>query len=403
MNTIHISKQKIFDDKNGVFAYELVFKDDMHNLTSLSSTVKGTAQVILSSITSQKLDKLLGPKSMAFINVDEETISRGILDILDKNRFIINILDDIKLNDKIISKIIQYKKRGFQLSIENFDSSAQMIVKFRKLFNFVDIIKMDVVASEFENLEKIVKKFKNSRIKLLAQNIETKEDYQSFKDMGFNYFQGYFLDQPEVMDITGSREPTQFIILKLIKLIRDNDTTEELEFFLRQQPDLSYKLVQFLNKSKKFDVEIKSLTQVITLMGRNQLLRWLLLYLYSEVATTPASKTILELAVKRAEKMEADAAPANKDKAYIAGMFSMLGSIFETNIKDLMRDIKLDSDIASLVLEKKGIFAASLMKAEKEEKAYLRKVMLENFEQLDTTDIIYTLEDGGVIIEKDKF
>jgi len=136
-------------------------------------------------------------------------------------------------------------------------------------------------------------------------------------------------------------------------------------------------------------------------MGRDKLQRWLMVYLYSEVSTNPASKTMLELATKRAEQMESDARHPHKDKAYLAGMFSMLSSIFDTDIKELMRAVNMDSDITTLVLEKKGIFAGSLMRAEEAEKAYLKKVMLANFEKLSTKDLIYTLEDGGVEIDKD--
>jgi EAL and modified HD-GYP domain-containing signal transduction protein len=402
VNVINISKQKIFDNKNQLYAYELVFKDGANNDTSLSSSVKGTAQLIMSSITSKELDKLLAPKTLAFVDVNEEILSKGILDVLDKDRFILNILEDIDLTEKVVSKIIQYKKRGFKLSIEHFDSSAQMIKKFNILFNYVDIIKMDIVLSEPENLEKVMSKFKGGRIKLLAQNIESKEDHKICLEMGFDLFQGYYLDKPEVIEIIGSKEPAQFIILQLIKIIKDNNSTEQLEFFIKKQPDLSYKLVQFFNNSKRFNVKIESLTQVITLMGRDKLLRWLLVYLYSEVSQNPASKTILALAIKRAERMEAEADFRHKDKAYLAGMFSMLSSIFETDIKELMNHIQMDSDITSLVLEKKGIFAGSLMRAEIAEKEYLKAIMLANFEKLHTTDLIYTLEYGGVYIDKSK-
>lgn len=403
MNIIHISKQKIFDSKNQLFAYELVFKDDEENETGLACSVKGTSQLIISSITSKELDKILLPKTLAFINVNEEVLLKGILDVLDKDRFVLNILDTINLDDKVVSKIIQYRKRGFRLCLEGFDSSAEMIIKFRRLFNFIDIMKMDVVLSEPENMKKVMAKFKDTRVKLLAQHIETKEDYQTYLDMGFDYFQGYFLDRPEVIEIIGSKEPAQIIILQLVKIIKDDYSTQALERFIKQQPDLSYKLIQFLNNTKKFDVIITSLTQVITLMGRDTLLRWLFVYLYSEASKNPASKTILQLALKRAERMEKEASLANKDKAYLAGMFSMLGSIFETDVKDLMKHIKMDADITSLVLEKKGIFAESLERAEKAEKEYLKKVMMENFERLNTQEIIYTLQDGGVSIDNEKF
>lgn len=403
MNIIRISKQKIFDNKNQLFAYELLFKDEEDNETSLSCSVRGTAQLIISSISSKELDSLLVPKTLAFVNIDENVLLKGILDVLDKDRFILNIVDTIDLNEKVISKLIQYRKRGFRLCIESFDSSNEMILKFHRLFNYIDIIKMDVVLSEPENMKRVMSKFKNTRVKLLAQNIESKEDYQVYQEMGFDYFQGYFLDRPEVIEIIGSKEPTQLIIMQLIKIIKEDYSTKRLENFIKQQPDLSYKLIQFLNKTKKFDITITSLTQVITLMGRDTLLRWLLVYLYSEASKNVASRSILKLALKRAERMESEASLENKDKAYLAGMFSMLSSIFETDIKDLMRHIKMDKDITSLVLEKKGIFAPSLERAEKAEKEYLKKVMMENFEKLSTSELIYTLEDSGVPIENDKF
>lgn len=398
MNEISVSKQKIFNKNNKVFSYELVFKDDANNITGFSNSVKETAQLIIGAVSSKELDKLLGRDTLAFVNVDDQTITKGILDVLDKDRFVLNISEDIKLTEEVISKIIQYRKRGFKLSLEHFDSSAVMIKKFHRLFNYIDIIKMDVALSEPENLEMVMNKFKGTRIKLLAQSIETKAEYIKYKEMGFDFFQGYILDKPEIIEISGSKEPAQFIIMQLIKIIKSNNSTEELEFFIKLQPDLSFKLIQFFNKSKKLTVKVKSLTQVITLMGRDKLLRWLMVYLYSEVSKNPASQTMLELAIKRAERMESEADDKYKDKAYLAGMFSMLGSIFETDIKE----VKMDNDITSLVLEKKGIFASSLMRAEKIEKDYLKKIMLANFEKLSTSELIYTLEDGGVEIDKDK-
>lgn len=403
MNLIHLSKQKIFNRKNEVFAYELLFKDSSDRQTGLADSVKGTSKLIMSSITSPELDRLLGKNTLGFVNIDEQTLTKGILDILDKDRFVLNILEDIKLNDTIINKIIQYKKRGFMLSLERFDSSAEMINKFRQLFNFIDIIKMDIALSLPENLEKVVKKFEGTRVQLLAQNIETKEDYKKCQDLGFHLFQGYYLDRPEEIEIVGPKEAAQFVILQLIKIIKeDNTANEKLELFLKKQADLSFKLIQFFNSSEKLNTRVESLTQVINLMGRQKLLRWLLVYLYSELSQNPASKTLLDLAIKRAESMEAEASPKNKDKAYLAGMFSLLGSIFETNIKDLMTHINMDTDITALILHKKGIFAGSLMRAEQAEKEYLRKIMIDNFDKLYTTDLVNTLECGGIAIDKNK-
>ena len=403
MNTLTLTKQKIFDNKKRVFAYELIFKEDSDSLSGLTSHLKEASQLIVHAISNEELNKLIGHESKVFINVDDATLTKGILDVLDNKRFILNILEDIELNDHVVSKIIQYKKRGFSISLEHFDSSADMIKKFARLFNFIDIIKMDIILSQPQNLENLVKKFRNTRIKLVAQNIETQEDYDYCLNMGMDYFQGYYLDKPQTIELAEQKEPLQFIILQLIKIIKDDNSTESLESFIRQQPDLSYKLVAFFNNMKKFDVKIESLTQVITLMGRAKLLRWLLVYLYSEASSNPASKSILELALKRAQRMEDEAAPEYKNKAYLAGMFSMLDSIFETDMRELMNHLDMDRDIRSLVLERKGIFAGSLMRAEEAEKEYLKKLMLANFDKLNANDLIITLEENGIEIDKSRF
>jgi len=400
MDDLYISKQRIFDEKKAVFANELIFKDSARKRVGFSNSLKSTAKLIINSISSFELNKLLGSSSKAFINVDEKTLTKGILDVLDKERFILNILEDITLTEDVIKKIVDYKRKGFMFSLEQFDSSARMIIKFQRLFNYIDIIKMDIITSEYENMEKVMRKFKSTRIKLLAQGVESREDFEDCIAMGFDYFQGSFLDKPVLVEIAASKEPTQIIIMQLIQIIKNNNDTQELEFFIKQQPDLSFKLIQFFNNLEKLDIKIESLTQVITLMGRTKLLRWLIVYLYSEVSANSASKTMLELAIRRAESMEAEAESKNKEKAYLAGMFSMLGSIFDTDIKELMSSVKMDRDITMLVLEQKGVFASSLMRAQEAEKKYLKKKMIENFEKLNTNDLIYTLEDGGVILNK---
>ncbi|MEA1983716.1 MAG: EAL domain-containing protein [Campylobacterota bacterium] len=402
MDEIYVSKQKIINASKRLFAVELVFKDSSRKRVGFSNSLKSTAKLIISSMSGSELNKLLEPGSKAFINVDETTLTKGILDVLDKDRFILNILEDIVLTEEVIKKIIAYKRKGFLFSIEHFDSSARMIIKFQKLFNYIDIIKMDIGLSQIENMQKVMKKFKATRIKLLAQGVESKENHLECLDMGFEYFQGAYIDKPKLIELSVSKEPTQVVILQLIQIIKnDNNSTEKLESFIKLQPDLSFKLIEFFNNLEKLDIKIESLTQVITLLGRNKLLRWLIIYLYSEVSSNSTSKTMLELAIRRAESMSKESDAKNRDKAYLAGMFSLLGSIFDTDVKELMEYVKMDEDITQLVVHKKGIFASSLRRAEVAEKKYLKRKMMENFEKLNTTDLIYTLEDGGITLDKD--
>ena len=402
-NKVYLARQKIFDSNGKTYAYELLFRDHAHGIKAFPSNMKATAHVIINTLTNLCINELIGKDGIGFINIDEEVLTSDVIDVLDKKKFILEILETTELSDKVVNKIKQYHERGFKIAIDDFDCSSEMLKKFVPLFKYIDIIKIDVLVAEPENLKNVVSRLKNTGIKLLAEKIETREAYETYLRMGFDYFQGFFLNRPEVIEINRYKESTQMVILQLIKIIREDGETPAIESYIKQQPDLTFKLLKFLNNQSNIDVEVESVTQIITLLGREKLLRWLMIYIYAEVSTNPASEAIMDMAVKRAERMEADASSLqDKDKAYLAGMFSLIDAIFEADVKELMEYINLDKEINSLVIHKKGKFASSFFKAEKSEREYLKELVMANFHKISTVDIVYSLGYCGVKIEKDK-
>ena len=359
MDKVFIARQEIVDIYGKVYAYELLYRDHANGIKEFPTNIKATSHVLINTVTNISIKELIGDKKLAFINVDEDVLKSSILDILDKDKFVLEILETTDLSDAVITKIKQYHRRGFKIVIDDFDCSSEMIKKFTPLFKYIIIIKMDVLAAEPQNLKNVMSKLKKSGIKLLAEKVETKEEYNEYIKMGFDLFQGYYLSKPEVIEIDRHKESAQIVILQLIKIIKEDGHTSDIEEYIKLQPELSYKLLSFLNNQSNLEVKVESITQVITVLGRAKLLRWLMIYLYSEISTNPASDTILKLAINRAESMEADVPPSDKDKAYLAGMFSMLGILFETDINDLMKHVNMDKEITSLVVHNKGKFTSN--------------------------------------------
>lgn len=400
MDKIYLAKQKIFNRNNKVFANELLFRDHAHGIKDFPTNMKATSHVIINSLIN--IDDILNESNIILVNVDEDFLLSGLVDLLDKNRFMLEILETTNLTDEVISRIKQFHRRGFKIAVDDFDCTSEMIKKFNPILKYIHLVKIDVIESEPENLKNVVAKLKKIGMKLLAEKIETKEDYQHYLNMGFDLFQGYYLQEPETIEVDRGKDVTQHIIINLIKLIKDDSGIEQIEFYIKQRPDLSLKLIKFLNTQGKFDEDIESIVQVITLLGRDKLLRWLLLYLYSEMSDNPVSEQILAIALKRAEIMEENATASEKDKAYISGMFSMIGALFDTTNEDIIKNIKLDKDITDLVIRKKGKFLSGLLKSEQREREYLKKLCISNFDKIDTVDIIYTLGLNAIELNKDK-
>lgn len=402
MNKVYLAKQKIFNQKGDLFAYELLFRDHAHGIKEFPTNIRATSQVLLNTLTNINTDQLLGKGGIAFINLDEHAFTSGIIDILDKDRFILEILETIDLNEQVINKIKQYHKRGFKIAIDDFDCSTEMIIKFTPILKYIHIMKMDVLAAEQENLKNVMAKIKKLGIKVLAEKVETKVEHNIYLSMGFDFYQGYYLHKPEVIEMDRYKDATYMIIINLIKLIKDDEHTTQIESYIKQRADLSYKLIKFINNQAGFTTRVESITQIITLLGRDKLLRWLLLYLYAEVTDNPISESIMSIATKRAERMEEEAHHSDKDKAYLTGMFSMLGALFETDIKAVVKGLNMHKDITDLIVHNRGKFLTSFKKVELSEKEYLKQLVINNFEKLDLNMILYALESGQVHIDKDK-
>lgn len=369
----YIARQEIVDVNDKIIAYELLFRDHAHGIKEFPTNLKATSQVMMNVLANITITDVVPQNIKAFINIDETVLTSGIIDILDKNIFVLEVLETTDLTEKVIKKIVQYHKAGFVIAIDDFDCSAEMIKKFTPILKYISLVKIDVMSSNQENLKNLMSKFKQLGKKVLAEKVETEEEYESCIKMGFDLFQGYYFSKPEVIEINIHKEATHIVILQLIGLLKEDAETSKVEKFVRSRPDLSLKLIKYLNNQKDFSSEIDSITQVITLMGRERLMRWLLLYIYSEVSTSPLSENVLLLAQKRAEKMEEDAPLHMKDKAYLAGMFSMLDILFDTSMQELMSHVKMDKEIVNLVINKTGRFSDSLKTIEKKEKEELKK------------------------------
>lgn len=399
MNKIYLAKQKIVNRQGNIFAHELLYRDNEFGVNKFKSNIHSTSNVLHAVLTNIDMDELLGNNSVAFINLDEKVLISGLIDLLDKNRFVLEVLETTELTQKAIEKLVHYYGRGFKIAIDDFDCSTEMFKKFTPIFKYIHILKIDVQAASLENIKASVPKFKKMGIKLLAEKIETEEEHVLYKDIGFDLFQGYQIDTPVIVQVERYKDVTQISIVRLIKLIRNNGSPIQIEDYVKQSANLTFKLMKFLNNQKLIDGNIDSITQVIRLLGRDRLLRWLKLYLYSEFTNNPVSVSKMNIARSRAEKMQKLAKEEDKNKAYMAGMFSMLGSLFDKDIKDVIKGLPMNQEVHDLVVLGRGKLLSDFKKTEVSEKLYLKKLMNDHFDKIDLSCMIDALEVNGVKIK----
>jgi EAL and modified HD-GYP domain-containing signal transduction protein len=396
MSKVYVARQKIVNSKGAIFGYELLFRDSPEGISEFPSHLQATSRVLLNTLTYMNLDEVIGPKGIAFINADHTVLESNILEILDKDRFVIEILETADLTPKVVETMQRLKSRGYKIALDDFDCSAEMLKKFSSVFRYINLIKIDVQDVEMETMANVVSKFKKLGMRLLAEKVEDEAMYQKCRELGFDLFQGYVVDRPETVEYSKMQDSTSMVILQLITMIKANEETPAIEAYMKQRPELAYHMIRYINSNVNVVEEISSLTQAITLMGREQLLRWLMIYLYAEVKDGELCETLLRMAMTRAEHMAANVQPSDRERAYMAGMFSTLDLLFEAEFEDIFKGLRIDGDVYDAIVHREGPLGPALRAAEKEERVRLKELLFNNYHLIETGDVVAMLNKAGV-------
>lgn len=366
MSEIYIGRQPILDKDQKVYAYELLFRKNMENRAIIDDEVQAMSRTIVNTLGNFGTEKLVGDK-FGFLNVNDTFIMSESIELIPPDKFIFEILENSQVNEYFVNRVMDLKARGYKFALDDLVFDDEYMKTFGVLFDKVDIIKMDYLFIDKTELKTLFPKFQKLPVKFLAEKIEEHSDFELCRDLGFDYFQGYYFEKPEVLH-EESKDPNKLSILNLIRLIYNNADIEDIENELKMNPDLSFNLLKFINSGAFFlSNTIKSVSHAITILGMNKLLNWLLLLSYADPKSGGTKNAIFQSALVRAKMMEElvklSKEPSIKrksDSAFFIGLLSLIDTIFHLPKEKVLIDLHLDEEIVTAVLNYTGLLGQYL-------------------------------------------
>ncbi|MDH5464926.1 MAG: EAL domain-containing protein, partial [Thiovulaceae bacterium] len=183
-----IGRQPILDNQSNIFAYELLFRSDEEH-----SDLDGhyaTSKVVTDALLSIGLETLVGDK-LAFVNIDREFLLNPSIETIPKEQFVLEILETVTIDDTVVDRIKSLQEQGYTFALDDFEFTPEQITNFEPIFPYISILKIDVIASEIvqssQMLRKFSKTFEKYGIELLAEKIESIEDFEAYNSMGCLY------------------------------------------------------------------------------------------------------------------------------------------------------------------------------------------------------------------------
>lgn len=353
---IFLARQPILDRSQSIVAYELLFRSGQQNFAQIENELNATASVIISLFNEMGVQSVLG-NERGFINVSAEFLMSDMIKLLPTGQIVIELLETIEITPLILDQCHKLKQHGFSLALDDF---AIMQAQYEHLLPIVDVIKVDLMQLSSDELTKTARKLREYPAKLLAEKVETREQFEHCKQLGFHFFQGYYFAKPVIL--TGKRaEPSTIALFKLLSLVLDDASSEDLEDAIKGDSNLTYNLLKMVNSvGSGTNHKVDSLAKAIIVIGRRQLQRWLQLLLYTINDKGQTSNPLMQLAATRAKMLEIlcrcmnNPDTAMQERAFITGSFSLLDTLLSMPMVDVMAKLSLHEDVKLALIERTG-------------------------------------------------
>lgn len=349
---VFLARQPIFKSNKKIFGYELLFRVGLENAFPDVNGDDATSNLMSNIFFPFDFNEILGGK-LGLINFTERLILQKIPLLLPKKHFIIEVLEDVEPSEDVISALTLLCEKGFTIALDDFVYHK----KFLPMIELCKIIKFDLRATPLADLSDMVKQIKSKyEITLLAEKVETYDEFEQAKEMGFDLFQGYFFSKPEVLSTKGisSGQTTK---LKLISEVgRKELNLKNVEVLIKKDAAVSFKLLRFIN-SAYFNRQnpINTIKDAITYIGTSELRKFISIVVISELSTNKPNE-LVRASIIRARMSEKCGTVLNTkfsmDELFTLGLFSLMDAILDCKMEDILQYITFSDKMKTALLRK---------------------------------------------------
>ena len=362
MKYSYVARQPIFDLDLKTMGYELLFHDGPKNTFPDIEPELATKRLFSDQFLSPNQNNLGSLKG--FVNFPYESLINQIPALFPRSSIIIEVLEDCAPTDELFKALKDLYLLGYKIALDDFVPSPE----WKRFLPLICIIKFDIRTVPISKAAYFISKLKSSKIQFLAEKVETYDEFQHAKDVGFTLFQGYFFAKPELIQHRAI-EPALLTVVQLCKEISsDQINYNEIERLVATDVSLSYKLLRYVNSSSSVSNEIKSFKQALVYLGEDKLRKFISLV---AVSNTNEGKpnTLYTLSITRARFSELVASSyrgdVDKSLAFLTGMLSLLDSLLDQSMEEILQSVPVDQKVKDALLSQQGILGdiCTLVKA----------------------------------------
>jgi len=357
MDQAFVGRQPIYKDKVDVFAYELFSRNNELNQPAFATGNTVAAEALLHEFLSVGLQRVVGPHP-AFVDVTRAFILNDYAWLLPKDGVVMQIPGDARCDDATLKTIARLSRAGYSFAVNNIDSNKDV----RPFAEVANIVKLNLMGRDSETLSKQVEALRPFNVKLLAEGVETHEQYQQAKDLGFDYFEGLFFCNPKVSD-DQSLPSNRLSTLHLLSKLQDPDISlSELERAVAQDVAMSYRILRYLNSPLNgIPRKIESLRHAITLIGTSLIRQWASVIWLESIEEKPRELMIMSMVrAHMCQELGLALGTQNMDQFFTVGLMSLLDALLDRPMTTIVEGLPLIDSVKDALVHRTGQMGEAL-------------------------------------------
>jgi c-di-GMP-related signal transduction protein len=368
----YLARQPILNCARELFAYELLFRSSLQNscdgldLELASTSVMDTSFLI-------GFERITAGHPM-FINCPRDFLLRDYVSLFPPKSVVVEILETIKPDQEVVEACRRLKQAGYSIALDDFIDSPD----WAPLVAIADIIKVDFRLTDRKEQSAIVSRYAGKNIRMLAEKVETQEEFAAGIQIGYSLFQGYFFCRPEILqhhDLPSSK-------LAYLELLRAATAPEfdvqKLALKIKHEASLTFRLLRYLN-SAVFGLrsDIHSVAHALSLLGERELRKWIAVVSVGILADgKPDELMTVPLVRGRFCELLAPLAgmPGHANDLFLMGLLSVMDAILDQPLDSILAELPVRSEIKDALQAQTGLYWQLLEIATAHERADWEKV-----------------------------
>lgn len=351
---VFVARQPIFGPDRQVKAYELLYRSSHQNTFDGTDGDTATSRLLVNAFLTLGIDTITGGRP-AFVNFTRNALLQEFPTLLPPDRLVIEVLEDVEPDEQVVTVCRNLKALGYTLALDDIISLDR---RYDALLELTDVVKVDWMLADDIQKQAVAQRCRPYRITMLAEKVESEEEFVDAVRLGYTLFQGYFFCRPNI--IAGRDVPAaKTNYLRLLREVNSRDfDLGRIENVIKSELTLSYKLLKYLNSAAfGWRRQISSIKHALVAVGERELRKWMSVLCLTQMADDKPPELALQSLVRAhfCEQMGSLVGMADRSTdLFLAGLFSMLDTIMQRPLAECLEQVPIATEVLDALIEGKG-------------------------------------------------